>query len=570
MVEQAGTVIRRTRGQTARDAVAVRRVGGDTGAAALARRSGVRLPRLPRLPHRTGRRRAPMDPHRRGVRARDPAGRRQIPVSRAASARRALPRICGRWSSAARCSSSPRRTPRVRSAGTSAWTTSASSGCARTGRWLENTASSACSRRRRSRRTPSSIPILRRKLREIIQQEGGAAGIPRLQRHPADVQFDAEGGTLPRLRGGDPLRHRCGDDDLGCGRRSGDGAPGPARPRDPGNGHPPQDALLGAGAETAAGAALIEAYHGTLLNYHLALGQGDQARLHFYLAHDPDRTGPVDLDVVQTEVSARSSARGRSRLEDALIAAHGATRGHHLANRLARFSSGYQAAVDIETAAGDVTRLARLAETREAQLLLGTVRGGARRALRAAPVRRTGPIRAQRRDPDAGEPGVARPRFGSLFRRPERRRVRGGRRDAPGEDSDLRGRGASRHRLGISRRRRDRIADALRAIHAGRAEDDRLNELIVTAGLLVGGGLGPPLLRGLYLPRRCRGESYGRPVPAHPVPRDSRAASSKPSRRASTRPRATVRTRPAAVCGESSTAGWPRCAGSRTTARCGA
>ena len=33
--------------------------------------------------------------------------------------------------------------------------------------------------------------------------------------------------------------------------------------------------------------ALIEAYRGSLLNYHLALGQGDQARLHFYVAYDP-------------------------------------------------------------------------------------------------------------------------------------------------------------------------------------------------------------------------------------------------------------------------------------------
>jgi glutamate dehydrogenase len=40
-------------------------------------------------------------------------------------------------------------------------------------------------------------------------------------------------------------------------------------------------------------AALVEVYGGELLNYHLALGEGDQARLHFYLSGEPERISSV-------------------------------------------------------------------------------------------------------------------------------------------------------------------------------------------------------------------------------------------------------------------------------------
>ncbi|NNK47498.1 MAG: hypothetical protein HKP01_01350, partial [Gemmatimonadetes bacterium] len=44
---------------------------------------------------------------------------------------------------------------------------------------------------------------------------------------------------------------------------------------------------------------IVEAYHGQILNYHLALGEGEQARLHFHVAADPDAIAAVDLVALQ-------------------------------------------------------------------------------------------------------------------------------------------------------------------------------------------------------------------------------------------------------------------------------
>ena len=326
----------------------------------------------------------------------------------------------------------------------------------------------------------SSIPILRRKLREILQLEAAPPGshdysviLQTFNSMPKEELFLA---SVEEIRSViDAVMTTAGADDVRV----------TARPDQLGRGMQvmvilPKTHFSGR-VRRRLQAALIEAYHGTLLNYHLALGQGDQARLHFYLAHDPDRTGPVDLDVVQTEV--RSIVRTwEERLEDALIAAHGASRGHHLANRLVRFSSGYQAAVDIETAAGDVTRLARLAETREAQLVLGrsaAERGGHYElrlfaeqgqfvlsdvipTLENLGLRVLDSVRfSVALHDDASEAAAETFRAKIQIFEAEAR---------PGTDLDIEA-------------AEDRIADALRAIHAGRAEDDRLNELIVTAGL---------------------------------------------------------------------------------------
>ena len=229
-------------------------------------------------------------------------------------------------------------------------------------------------------------------------------------------------------------------------------------------------------------AALIEAYRGTLLNYHLALGQGDQARLHFYLAHDPDEVGSVDLDAVQAKV--RSIVRTwEERLEDALDAVHGPTRGHQLATHVVRFSTGYQAAMDIDTAVEDVACLARLAETGESQVLLKRSPGEADgRHYQLRLYARKGhyvlsdviptlenlglrvldslrfTIQLKDETPDATEET-----FAARVQSFEAEARRAG-------DLDIAA-------------AQDRIGDMLRAIRAGVAEDDRLNELIVTAGL---------------------------------------------------------------------------------------
>ena len=39
---------------------------------------------------------------------------------------------------------------------------------------------------------------------------------------------------------------------------------------------------------------IVEAYDGQILNYHLALGEGEQARLHFHVSAEPEAIAAVD------------------------------------------------------------------------------------------------------------------------------------------------------------------------------------------------------------------------------------------------------------------------------------
>ncbi len=47
---------------------------------------------------------------------------------------------------------------------------------------------------------------------------------------------------------------------------------------------------------------LVEAYDGQILNYHLAMGEGGQARLHFHVAAEPEAVAAVDLVELRTHV----------------------------------------------------------------------------------------------------------------------------------------------------------------------------------------------------------------------------------------------------------------------------
>ena len=51
-------------------------------------------------------------------------------------------------------------------------------------------------------------------------------------------------------------------------------------------------------------AALVEQYHCEVLNYHLAIGGGDQARLHFYLSAKEDRVAEVRSEDLEQTVAA--------------------------------------------------------------------------------------------------------------------------------------------------------------------------------------------------------------------------------------------------------------------------
>ena len=103
--------------------------------------------------------------------------------------------------------------------------------------------------------------------------------------------------------------------------------------------------------------ALIKRFQAEVLNYHLALGQGDQARLHFYLSASAESVAGVEsgeLEAVIREIIRSWSDRVRSGLERVRPAEE--------ARRLAAFygeafSAEYRAATDPDVAIRDILEL---------------------------------------------------------------------------------------------------------------------------------------------------------------------------------------------------------------------
>ncbi|MFW6202039.1 MAG: NAD-glutamate dehydrogenase domain-containing protein, partial [Gemmatimonadota bacterium] len=107
--------------------------------------------------------------------------------------------------------------------------------------------------------------------------------------------------------------------------------------------------------------AFVEAFDGEVLNYHLALGGGDQARLHFYISAPPERidtVAPLELEDLVRRIIRSWSDRLREGLEG--------VRPGDEARRLARrygtaFSPEYRAATEPEVAEYDILELERMA-----------------------------------------------------------------------------------------------------------------------------------------------------------------------------------------------------------------
>lgn len=115
---------------------------------------------------------------------------------------------------------------------------------------------------------------------------------------------------------------------------------------------------------------LVEEYRGSVLNYHLALGEGDQARLHFYLSSELEEIDSVNIKAVEAKV--RESVRTwEERLTDVLERRHGVEAAHELSDRhRGDFTPEYMAAVDVETAADDIAQLELLDATGLQQVAL--------------------------------------------------------------------------------------------------------------------------------------------------------------------------------------------------------
>ena len=125
---------------------------------------------------------------------------------------------------------------------------------------------------------------------------------------------------------------------------------------------------------------LAARFAGQVIDYHLALGEGDQARLHFFLAAPRERVHAVRWEDLRQEIA--ELARGwDERLADRLIALHGADRGRELAERYARaLPDSYKATTEIPAAVNDVRHLEALRAGADSSLDVVQPDGGRRAA----------------------------------------------------------------------------------------------------------------------------------------------------------------------------------------------
>ena len=195
------------------------------------------------------------------------------------------------------------------------------------------------------------IPVLRAKLREVLEYEGAAPGshdykeiVSAFNSFPKDELFrapvaelraqlrlilDVKSSAAVRLFVAPDLRH-------------GNVIALVVMPREAGS------AELGRRIQDTLAAAL----HGTLVYFHLALGEGYTARLHFCFVADPPKTSVIRS--LETTI-ANLARRWDDRLQERLIEKFGPRRGRELAERWAgAFSADYQAAIDIARAVADI------------------------------------------------------------------------------------------------------------------------------------------------------------------------------------------------------------------------
>ncbi|MGH7906291.1 MAG: NAD-glutamate dehydrogenase domain-containing protein, partial [Candidatus Binataceae bacterium] len=221
-------------------------------------------------------------------------------------------------------------------------------------------------------------------------------------------------------------------------------------------------------------AALSESLGGPLVYYYLALGDSYTARLHFCFSAPAPK--PALGPVLEREI-ARLARGWRDRLHDELIDRFGARRGAQLARRWSNaFSADYQAGAGIERAIADIETIERMLERgggAEVSLAAGDQTGVAELRMyeldeapllsNLMPVLQNFGLQVISEAAHEFQPGLdtqrGRQPFAQVFR------VAGIRRET------FENGGAAL------------IADALKAVISGLAEDDPLNGLTVSAGL---------------------------------------------------------------------------------------
>ncbi len=105
---------------------------------------------------------------------------------------------------------------------------------------------------------------------------------------------------------------------------------------------------------------LVDRYGAVILNYHLAMSEGDQARLHFYVGGPGERLAAIDATELE-ETVARLTRSWADELRDRLDAIHSPEEARRLAQRYdAIFPADYRAANDPAVAVRDLAELEQM------------------------------------------------------------------------------------------------------------------------------------------------------------------------------------------------------------------
>ena len=227
--------------------------------------------------------------------------------------------------------------------------------------------------------------------------------------------------------------------------------------------------------------AIVEELRGSILNYHLALGEGDQARLHFYIATPKRSTDPDDAARLELQV-ARIIRTWADRVRDGIHrrVESGRDAAAMAEHYLDSFAAEYQAATDPEVAVDDILRVEKMLADGdstafainnydETQTVAGVLGATELKVYRHragiilsefVPILEDAGLRVLAVKPfEIAEKGVA-PTTISVFAVQDH----GGRRLDISDGGDL-------------------LADTVLAVHSGVARGDRLNGLVLAAGL---------------------------------------------------------------------------------------
>jgi glutamate dehydrogenase len=219
---------------------------------------------------------------------------------------------------------------------------------------------------------------------------------------------------------------------------------------------------------------IAEVLGGSVLNDHLVLGEGEAARMHFYMSASPDRIAEVDVKALRDH-AAKIARTWKERLRGALGGRYGAQDVRRLEGKYVdAFSPEYVTTIDVDTAVEDIGRLEALERTGlmqvamepyvsggiEATQLRLFVERGAMILADTMPILENLGLRVIKADAlDIEASGKAAATIHTfVVQGPDRRPL-------------------DRDRLAPS------LTDTLCAVQSGRADNDRLNRLVITSGL---------------------------------------------------------------------------------------